>query len=835
MVRSVHPIFRIAFILLAPMTLRAADAPKPDYGRDIQPILSDNCFQCHGPDAKVRKAKLRLDTFEGATAAVVKPGNSAKSELIARITSSDPAVMMPPPKSNRKLTDAQKKLLARWIDDGAKYSGHWAFAKLVRPAVPAGINPAARPIIRNPIDHFIVARLEKDGLSQSPEADKAKLLRRVSLDLIGLPPTPEEIDAFLADKSPDAYGKVVDRLLGSQRYGERMVWDWLDAARYADTNGYQGDPTRAMWYWRDWVIKALNDNMRFDRFTLEQVAGDLLPNPTREQLIATGFHRNHMLNGEGGRIAEESRVEYVQDRVETTGAVWLGLTFYCCRCHDHKYDPIKTKEYYQLAAYFNSIDESGATDAGGFANPVMSFPTPEQEANIAKLRSAAAQAKENRDALEKRLLDELPKWEESFARNFRPFLTDAVKAILAKPAKQRSDAEKKTLAKFYLDGEKALKEADEKLAAARKATDAAERSATRTMVMRERKTPRDTFVMIRGAYDKPGEKVSHGTPAILPTLPADSPKNRLALAKWLVSPDHPLTARVVVNRLWQQFFGIGIVKTAEDFGLQGERPVNQDLLDWLASEFVASGWDMKHMVRLIVTSHAYRQSSRVSPELLERDPDNRLVARGPRHRLPSWMIRDQALFVSGLLVEKLGGPPVKGYQPPGIWEDATFGQIKYQQDHGEALYRRSLYQFWRRIVGPTMFFDVANRQTCVVRQERTNTPLQALALLNDTTYVEAARALAQRTLLTKGLNDETRLALAFRRCTGRNPDQDELTRLQSRLAALRARFKGSPDEAKKLLTIGESMPDASVAIDELAAWTSLCNVMLNLDETISKE
>jgi Protein of unknown function (DUF1553)/Protein of unknown function (DUF1549)/Planctomycete cytochrome C len=824
-------------VFVAVSSLRAADPPKLDYGRDIQPILSDNCFQCHGPDAKARKANLRLDTFDGATGkgggpVAIKPGDSKNSELIKRIHATDPAVLMPHPKSKRTLSDAQKKLLAQWIDEGAGYSGHWAFAKILRPAIRTGTSPVAR---RNAIDDFIVARLAKDGLVPSPEADKAKLLRRVSLDLIGLPPSPEEIDAFLADKSQDAYEKAVDRLMGSQRYGERMVWEWLDAARYADTNGYQGDPTRSMWYWRDWVIKALNDNMRFDQFTIEQIAGDLLPNPTREQLIATGFHRNHMLNGEGGRIAEESRVEYVQDRVETTGAVWLGLTLYCCRCHDHKYDPIKTREYYQLAAYFNSIEESGAVEDGRFANPTYVFPTPEQAAAIAKARAAHDAAKQDRDALEKKLLDAQPKWEATLGRSFESLLPASIKSVLAKPANQRSDAEKKELAKFYLDGHKNLKDADAKSVAARKTLDGAERSAQRTMVMRERKTPRDTFIMIRGAYDKPGEKVSHGTPAILPPLPPDAPKNRLALAKWLISPGNPLTPRVVVNRLWQQFFGVGIVKTSEDFGLQGERPVNQDLLDWLASEFVASGWNMKHMVRLIVTSHAYRQSSRVSPELLERDPDNRLLARGPRHRLPSWMIRDQALFVSGLLVEKLGGPPVKGYQPLGIWEDATFGQINYTQDHGEALYRRSLYQFWRRIVGPTMFFDVGNRQTCIVRQERTNTPLQALALLNDTTYVEAARALAQRILLTKGLNDETRLALAFRRCTGRNPDQDELTRLQSRLAALRAKFKGQPDEAKKLLAIGESKPDASVAIDELAAWTSLCNLMLNLDETISKE
>ncbi len=518
---------------------RLAHAGPVEFNRDVQPILAENCFQCHGPDAKARKAELRLDTREGAIGrGVIQPGQSDESEVLRRIMSGDPEVRMPPPGANRRLSESQKELLKRWIDEGAKYAPHWAFVPPMRPPIPRRL-PAAQ--IRNPIDAFLVASLAKQKLGQSPQAEPAKLLRRVSLDLIGLPPTPEELDALLAGRSEAAidagYEAAVQRLLDSPRYGERMVWEWLDAARYADTNGYQGDPTRAMWYWRDWAIEAFNRNLPYDEFTVQQVAGDLLPSPTRAQLIATGFHRNHMINGEGGRIAEESRVEYVQDRVETTGTVWMGLTLTCCRCHDHKYDPIQQKEYYQLAAYFNSVDESGANDAGGLANPVTSVASPEQEAQLAELRAA----------------------------------------------------EQKAAGTPHHD-------------TARKAREDFERRLPRTMVMRDRAQPRETFVLTRGAYNAPGEKVGHGVPAILPPLPADAPKNRLALARWLVSPQHPLTARVTVNRLWQQFFGVGLVKTAEDFGVQGDKPSHPELLDWLAVEFRESGWDVKRLVRLIVTS-----------------------------------------------------------------------------------------------------------------------------------------------------------------------------------------------------------------------------------------
>ena len=1076
----------------------ASAAGAIDFSRDIQPILSENCYHCHGPDAKARKAELRLDQREGAMrtqdgVTVVKPGDSKASELIARIFTSDADDVMPPVKSNRVLTVAQKELLSRWVDEGAKWGEHWAFVAPKRPGVPtiadfglliadwkkrepqraeqiSNQQSANRNWPRNPIDAFILQRLLAEGLAPSREAPPEKLCRRLHLDLTGLPPTPEELDAFLqsAIRNPQsAIEALVDRLLASPRYGERMVWEWLEAARYADTNGYQGDPTRAMWYWRDWAIGAFNANMPFDQFTIEQLAGDLLPEPDEggnqeakkntfmaswfpasktSQLIATGFHRNHMINGEGGRIAEESRVDYVQDRVETTGTVWLGLTFNCCRCHDHKFDPISQREYYQLSAYFNSIDESGANDAGGLAKPVLSLATPEQEKKIVALQTAETAANKERDGLEKQLRAEQPGWEKdirgdkaqlaeiewhvitpeevssehgatltkqpdgsvlvsganpdtddlvitattllraptairlevlpddslaehgpgrapngswvlsefkmlgegkqidlaavradfeqpgwplanaldgkddtgwgawphvgkpheavfeiktsiavrssfdfrqdlmlSFRLQFRSQfkqhsigkfrlsitnspkvllrpLPEDVKAALAVDAAKRDAAQKKALDDFHLGSEPRLIAAKKKADDAKATREKAERAAPRTMVMRERPEPRETFILVKGAYNQYADKVAHGVPAKLPPLPADAPKNRLALARWLVAPENPLAARVTVNRLWQQFFGTGIVKTADNFGLQSDAPSHPELLDWLAVEFRESGWDVKRMVRLIVTSATYRQSSVISNQsgkvignqlggadgalitlslmtddsLHERDPENRLLARGPRHRLPSWMLRDQALAASGLLVENVGGAPVKTYQPPGVWEDATFGQIKFAQDHGEALYRRSLYIFWRRIVAPTVFFDVANRQGCAVKTGRTNTPLHALITMNDITFVEAARALAQRTLLAPG-DDAARIAMMFRRCTARPPTGEESRVLLERLRTLRETYRQDEDAARKLLAVGESKPDASLPAVELAAWTGLASIALNLDETLSNE
>ncbi|HTL29640.1 MAG TPA: DUF1549 and DUF1553 domain-containing protein, partial [Tepidisphaeraceae bacterium] len=825
---------------------------------------------------------------------------------------------------------------------------------------------------------------------------------------------PAEVDAFVADQSPDSYEKVVDRLLASPRYGEHMVWEWLDAARYADTNGYQADPTRTSWPWRDWVIKAMNENLPFDQFGTWQIAGDLMPNATKEQQLATGFNRNHAFNGEGGRIPEETRVEDVLDRVDTTATTFLGMTIGCAKCHDHKYDPISQKEYYSLFAYFNQCSESGAFDYvnGGNVRPVMTVATAEQLQKFGELTLAAKDAEEHLAKQTPRIDKQQREWEQtaladngwqilapasvkstagatmqiqpdasvlvsgtdpetdvhevvlrtnlpkitgirlepmqdpslpqkgpgrftesgnfvltnieatavsvadpkqskalSFASadatfnqeqwhvngaidadpktgwgvwkapdpahlsavfrlaepaqftggmeirlrfhyesevkhhtmgRFRLSLTDGsvltpeAFAALTVPAKKRDEAQKNVVRDLYRTRvSNDFKKLNDAVVATKKAATDLENSFTKTMVMDDA-TPRETHVLQKGAYDKPLDKVEPGVPAVLNPLPKDVPNNRLALAKWMFDPANPLVSRVIVNRYWQTFFGYGIVKTVEDFGVQGERPVNPDLLDWLAVEFRESGWNVKAMQRLLVTSATYRQSSKVTPELQEKDPENRLLARGPRFRLPAVVLRDQALAASGLLVEKLGGPPVKAYQPPGIWEEATFGTIKYQQDHGEALYRRSVYIFWRRIVGPTEFFDTQSRTTCTVRPSRTNTPLHALTTLNDITFVEAARALAQRAMATSQSPAE-RINAIFRFVLARNPEPKEQQILVSAIDRLKKQYAADPDAAKKLLAIGESKRDEKLNVVDEAAYTGVCLAVLNLDETLTKE
>lgn len=723
----------LATLALAPSYGPATEAKAIDFSRDVLPILSDNCFQCHGPDAKARKAKLRLDTPEGA-AAVIAAGKSGDSELVRRVTSMEPEEVMPPVKSNKKLTARQVAVLRQWIDEGARWGKHWAFVPPIRPAVPEIRNRKSE--IRNGIDAFIVARLEKENLTQSRQAAKETLLRRVTLDLTGLPPSMEEVAAAMKDTSPDWYERVVDRLLASPHYGERMVWDWLDAARYADSNGYQGDGERTMWPWRDWAVDALNRNLPFDQFTTWQLAGDLLPDARFEQKLATGFNRNHMINGEGGRIPEENRIDYVMDMAETTGTIWLGLTFNCCRCHDHKYDPIAAREYYGLFAFFNQTPVNG--DGGNPQTP--------------------------------------------------PILEVPAKAPFSK-------------------------------------------APVKVMVMEDMAKPRETFMLTRGNYEKPGEKVTAGIPLALTDAKPRAAKTRLDLANWLVSPENPLTARVAVNRVWQQFFGTGLVKTVEDFGVQGEKPSHPELLDWLAVEFQRD-WDIKRLHRLIVTSATYRQSSHVTPELLERDPSNRLLARGPRYRLPSWMLRDQALAASGLLVRQIGGPPVKPYQPSGVWEEATFGTKRYQQDQGDALYRRSVYTFWRRIIGPTPFFDAAPRQVCVVKPTRTNSPLHALTTLNDITFVEAARVLAERVMTE---SSEKRIERAFGLVLSREPNAAELRVLNGSLTRLRKSYAADAAAAKKLLAVGASKRNEKLEVVEHAAMTSVCLAILNLDEALTKE
>ena len=709
------------------LAIAAGSAAEISFNRDIRPILSANCYACHGPDKHARKADRRLDTREGALmesegVRAIVPGDLEHSEAALRIASTDPDEVMPPPKSDKKLTPHEIALIREWIAQGAEYEKHWSLIAPIRGEMPQPTihfpGTAAAMAEANPIDAFILARLEKERLKPSAEASKTTLIRRVTFDITGLPPTPAEVDAFLADQSPGAYEKLVDRLLTSPRYGERMARDWLDLSRYADTHGYHLDSGRDMWLWRDWVIGAFNANMPFDQFTIEQLAGDLLPNATVQQKIATGFHRNTMTNFEGGAIADEYLDQYVKDRVATTATAYLGLTLQCAECHDHKFDPVTQKEFYQMYAFFNAVPEKGLDGSKGNAEPVLRLPDAGQHKRVEELAAEKA--------AQERVLREAD--EPAFG-----------------PAVEKSSPARKAL-KARVD-------------AAQKALDDFQRKLPSVMVMAQAERPRESFVLMRGQYDQRGEKVTPDVPSSLPPLPADAPRNRLGLARWLVDPQHPLTARVTVNRLWQALMGTGIVKTAQDFGSQAEWPSHPELLDWLAREFIESGWDVKHLVKLIVTSATYRQDARVTAELRERDPQNRLFARGPRFRLSAEEIRDSALAASGLLVEKIGGPSVRPYQPPGLWEELSsrvdsdnFSAQKFVQDHGENLYRRTMYTFWKRTSPPPALttFDAPDREKCTVSRDRTNTPLQALVLMNDPTYVEASRKLAERMMREGG-------------------------------------------------------------------------------------
>lgn len=804
----------------------------PDFSREILPILSDKCFQCHGPDANHREADLRLDVEAEAKASrdgypVIVPGRSAESELIYLITSDDDDERMPPRESNKSLTAAQKTLLAHWIDHGAQWGQNWAFGPLEKPAIPAANFPTAR----NEIDRLVGAKLRAAGLAPMPEAERAALIRRVTLDLTGLPPIPADVAAFGADQSPEAFAKVVDRLLASSAYGERMAWDWMEIARYADTNGYQQDNTRTMWPWRDWVVQAFNENLPYDEFTIWQLAGDLLPEPTTEQIMATAFLRNYPINGEGGRIAEENRVDYVLDMTDTTGTVWLGLTMGCARCHDHKFDPISQQDYYAFSAYFNQTPVNGK---GGDpqTKPVLDFSTPEQHAAAARYEEFLPELQAAVDEWEltvyPREVGE-PASKSLAARGF-----DAtVLGPLDKSAKSRGAKQLARLAEVAEAEHPDYALALRRLRAVVAAREAVAADMVRVMVMGERPEPRETFVLDRGLYNQPLGTVTAAVPASLPAPRADAPANRLGLAQWLVADENPLTARVTVNRWWQMLFGIGLVKTPEDFGVQGEVPLQAELLDWLAAEFRDSGWDVKHILRTMVMSATYRQSARWSAELREQDPDNRLLARGPRFRMPAWMIRDQALAVSGLLVDRPGGPGVFPYQPAGVWAEASFSERFYEPDTGDSLYRRSLYTFWRRTVGPTLFFDTAARFTCTVNTPRTNTPLHALALLNDPTFVEAARVLAARAIRAEP-EGWRRLDYIYRRVLARSPDAAERAVLFAGLGRHFREFAAAPDQAIALLAVGEWPRAAELDPVEQAAWTLLCLSVLNFDETLNK-
>ena len=1089
----------IGLLVLALPERGLTQSRRIDFGREIRPILSDKCFACHGPDAPSRNLRLRLDSEEGAKADLgrgrraIVAGDPGRSELVRRITSHDESLRMPPVSATHQLTESEKSLLIEWIREGAPWQQHWAFIPPRRPALPT---VGKRAWVRNEIDHFILARLEKEGMDPAPEADRATLLRRVTLDLTGLPPTLAELESFLNDPTADAYEKVVDRLLSSQRYGERMAWRWLDAARYADTNGYQIDGDRSAWRWRDWVIAAFNQNLPYDQFVTEQLAGDLLPAPTLDQRIATAFNRHHRINAEGGIVPEEYAVEYVVDRVDTTSTVFMGLTVGCARCHNHKYDPLTQKEYYQLYAYFNSIPEDGRAFDWGNSAPWISAPTTAEQRQLMRLEEQISTVGDELKRLESEIASRQRRWETGLKSGAEPVglpdrslllhlpLERGAKPLLSRSAQEwhnpqppkldektkkplppteadearfvdgqpayvptpfgegmrfdgkiyynagriadfrykstsrdfrerfavsawirpesenggaiftkmadaadervnglpriggvglfhangrlhfqmvrewnydgyRSETEttlaagewhhvllqfdgfrqyddrvrlfvngveqklKVTQPNLYLywglpnqplrigggggkemrfrgmmdevrfytrnldDDEIAVISCRESLEVLAGRPESTRRPAERTrlraaflaakapakirqlhqqyrdllvqrqemidrfttiMVMEELPRPRPAHLLRRGAYDAPGERVERGVPSILPPLSAELPNNRLGLAKWLTSSEHPLTSRVAVNRFWQMFFGAGLVRTVEDFGSQGELPSHPELLDWLAVEFhsPAQGraWDIRSLLRKIVTSATYRQSAILSPTSLQRDPENRLLARGPRTRLSADMIRDQALAAAGLLVEKVGGPSVKPYQPDGLYKDMAFsGLTGYERERGEGLWRRSLYTFWKRtVLSPTMqVFDASAREFCTVRETRTNTPLQSLNLMNDVTYVEASRMIAQRMLLEGGATESDRLAWGFRLVTLRQPDERERGVLTRYLESQRLHFSTHPAEAERLLAAGERRPAREIPSRELAAWSMVASLILNLDETITRQ
>ena len=831
---------RISPLLAALLATLPAFGAKVDYNEDVRPILSENCFYCHGPDGNKRKAKLRLDVRDAALEKkAFVPGDAGASELIKRLASTDSDEVMPPPDSHRTLTAAQKEILKRWIAEGAEYKEHWAFVTPVRPALPGNGE-------KHPVDAFVVAKLAQAGLTLSPEAPKATLLRRLSLDLTGLPPMPEETAAFLADQSPDAYEKQVDRLMASPHYGERMALPWLDASRYADSNGFQQDGDTFQWVWRDWLVKNLNADKPFDRLSTEMLAGDLLPGAGLEEKIATAFNRNHILNGEGGNIAEEQRFVSLFDRVESTTTTWLGLTVACAQCHDHKYDPIKQKDYYQWLDAFNQVKERGTpsggpTQTGGRSRfrldgAVVEAPSPEQAAELAKLQA-------NFDLLNKDFFAHQAKAFETWLAKptkDKGMLPKELEALLA-PDKKRTAAETKKLREHY---NKNVFAEDRKKIAALKELDRAKQLLDgyrgdilpRVMVMSDEQR-RDTHILDRGAYLSKKEKVIFDAPGFLPPLTKDAPKNRLGLAQWLFRPEHPLTARVQVNRQWQHFFGFGIVRTSEDLGVQSDRPTHQELLDWLSVEFRESGWKTKALQRLIVTSKTYRQSSRVTKEHLQKDPENRLLAHAPRLRLPSLILRDVALSASGLLAPKVGGAPVYPYLPDSPWESLAITKERdftYPQSKGADLYRRSLYTFWRRTIAPVNMFDSSARQTCRVRTAVTSSPLHALTMLNDPTWVEAARVLAQR-VTKEQPTDEARLARAFALVLGRAPAGAEPALLAKMLAHQRAVYAADAKAADALLAIGESKRDAAIPAAEHAALTATCLALYNLDAAVTRD
>jgi predicted methyltransferase len=809
-------------------------SPKLSYSRDIRPILAESCFACHGADAAQRKADLRLDVRASAVKGAIVPGKAGDSPLWTRITSDDPDEQMPPPESKKpRLTPAAAATLRRWIDEGAEYESHWAYTPPKRPLVPNMPEHYPANWARNPIDHFIAAGHAEHGLEPSPDADPRTLLRRLRFDLTGLPPTPEEAAAF-TDASPAAYERSVDRLMALPQFGERMAMYWLDVVRYADTGGYHSDNERDVWLFRDYVIQAFNENRPFDQFTVEQLAGDLLPGAGRDQKIASGYNRLLQTTEEGGAQAKEYTAKYAADRVRNTATAWLGSTMACCQCHDHKYDPFTTKDFYSFGAFFADVREEPIK-----RQEQTPMPAPEQEARLRQLKEDLAAAEKEMAALKPELVKSQEAWETSIqSAKPKPSLPKGVAAALAVDAAKRTKKQKQIIADHYRGifarHEPAAKKVDDL-----KREIAQYQAAIPTTLITQAVPPREIRILPRGNWqDDSGPVVGPAIPEFLGKLSIkDRRPTRLDLARWLVARDNPLVARVLVNRLWNLLFGQGLARNCEDLGTQGAWPTHPELLDWLAVELIDSGWNVKHVMKLMVMSRTYQQSSRGTPQRDSCDPTNSWLARQGRFRLDAEMVRDNALAISGLLSPRIGGPSVKPYQPAGYWDFLNFPKRQWQDDHGENEYRRGLYTFWQRtFLHPSLLaFDASTREECTVDRPRSNTPLQALALLNDPTYVEASKVFAARIVLEGGRTEAERLRYAYRRALERDPTSEETSLLIQLYRQHLAQYQADPAAAAALLNVGDSRPRKDVQPAELAAWTSVARVVLNLHETITRD
>ncbi|MGA2254405.1 MAG: DUF1553 domain-containing protein [Thermoguttaceae bacterium] len=814
-----------------------ASRPEPPlgYNRDIRPILAQSCFTCHGPDAGQRKADLRLDRREIAVKEVIVPGKAAESPLLQRVTSNDPDEQMPPPNSKKpRLSPAAVAKIRRWIDEGAKYESHWAYSPPTRPQLPKMPERYAPNWARNPIDHFIAVGHVQQNLLPSPDADPRTLLRRLRFDLTGLPPSPQETDTFAADHSPAAYERTVDQMMALPQFGERMAMYWLDVVRYADSGGYHSDNERSVWLFRDYVIQAFNDNKPFDRFTEEQLAGDLMPAAVREQKIASGYNRLLQTTEEGGAQAKEYTAKYAADRVRNTAAAWLGSTMACCQCHDHKYDPFTMKDFYSFGAFFADVREEPIS-----RQEQTPMPTPEQESRLKHLDAEIGTAEKELAARKSELAKSQDAWEKSVkASPPKPPLPKEVAAALSVESAKRTAEQKKLVEECYR-GTLAKQEPIAKKVDELKRQKAQLQAEIPTTLSTQAVSPRQMRILPRGNWqDDSGPLVEPAIPEFLGKIDAqDRRATRLDLARWMVSRDNPLVARVLVNRLWKILFGQGLVRTCDDLGTQGASPSHPELLDWLAVELIDSGWNVKHVMKLMVLSRTYQQTSRSNPDLDQRDPTNTWLARQGRFRLDAEMVRDNALAVSGLLSPRIGGPTVKPYQPAGYWDYLNFPQRQWQDDHGENQYRRGLYTFWQRtFLHPSLLaFDASTREECTVDRPRSNTPLQALALLNDPTYVEASKVFAGRIVREGGRSEAERLRYAYRRAIQREPtaaEADLLTRLYRQHLS---QYQADRAAATALLKVGDAKPTDNVQPAELAAWTSVARVVLNLHETITRD